>query len=91
MISDGWNCSGPAPSQRRAPLTSMPTPGIFTATSSAKETASMIGPKRCATSSPRRAMTCMTTRPSAPYMRYFTRYVEPSPDPSSSVRAEEAL
>ena len=22
ITSDGWNCSGPAPSQRRAPLTS---------------------------------------------------------------------
>ena len=30
MSSDGWNCSGPAPSQRRAPLMSTPTPGTFT-------------------------------------------------------------
>ena len=30
-ISDGWNCSGPAPSQRRAPLTETPMPGSFTA------------------------------------------------------------
>ena len=37
MISLGWNCSGPAPIQRRAPLTSTPMPGIFTATSSPKE------------------------------------------------------
>ena len=27
MISLGWNCSGPAPSQRRAPLTLTPMPG----------------------------------------------------------------
>ena len=27
MISAGWNCSGPAPSQRRAPLTFTPKPG----------------------------------------------------------------
>ena len=31
MISEGWNCSGPAPSQRRAPLTVTPMPGTFTA------------------------------------------------------------
>ena len=36
MSSEGWNCSGPAPSQRCAPLTSTPTPGIFTATQQEK-------------------------------------------------------
>ena len=34
MISDGWNCSGPAPSQRRAPLIFRPKPGISTSSSS---------------------------------------------------------
>ena len=34
MSSDGWNCSGPAPIQRCAPLISTPMPGILTATSS---------------------------------------------------------
>ena len=38
MSSEGWNCSGPAPSQRCAPLIETPTPGILTATSSAKDT-----------------------------------------------------
>ena len=33
MISLGWNWSGPAPSQRRAPLTLTPMPGILTSTS----------------------------------------------------------
>ena len=30
MISLGWNCSGPKPSQRCAPLTLTPTPGTLT-------------------------------------------------------------
>ena len=40
MTSDGWNWSGPAPSQRRAPLISTPRPGTLTAISIAKATAS---------------------------------------------------
>src|SRR5215203_1591676 len=32
----------------------------------------------------------MTTSPTAPYMRYLTRYAVPSPWPSRSVRAEDA-
>src|SRR5665809_158250 len=34
ISSEGWNCSGPAPSQRRAPLTFSPSPGTRTITSS---------------------------------------------------------
>ena len=30
MTSDGWNCRGPAPIQRRAPLIFRPMPGIST-------------------------------------------------------------
>ena len=34
MTSDGWKVSGPSAIQRRAPLTSRPTPGMSTRTSS---------------------------------------------------------
>ena len=39
ITSDGWNVSGPAPSQRRAPLICRPKPGIRTSTSSTKAAA----------------------------------------------------
>ena len=89
MSSEGWNCSGPAPSQRCAPLIETPTPGTFTATSSANEMASSAGVRRGSSSSPPRASTCSTTSPIAPYARYLTRYIVPSPWPSSSVRADD--
>ena len=38
-ISDGWTWKRPAPIQRLAPFTSMPTPGIITATSRKSERA----------------------------------------------------
>ena len=34
ISSEGWNCSGPTPSQRRAPLIFTPKPGISTSSSS---------------------------------------------------------
>ena len=43
MISAGWNCSGPAPSQRRAPLTSTPKPGTSTSSSRTKAASSSSG------------------------------------------------
>ena len=43
ISSAGWNCSGPAPSQRRAPLTVTPKPGIRTSTSSTNEPSSSAG------------------------------------------------
>ena len=42
--SDGWKVIGPNASQRRAPLTSTPTPGTSTATSRQSETTRISGP-----------------------------------------------
>ena len=41
--SEGWNCSGPAPSQRVAPFTVTPMPGSITAHVSANEPTSSSG------------------------------------------------
>ena len=90
ITSDGWNVSGPAPSQRRAPLTSTPTPGIRTSTSMTAAAPTSSGVKRRAAVSPWREIRCMTASPTAPYATYLTRYAVPSPWPSSSVRADEA-
>ncbi len=90
ITSAGWNCSGPAPSQRRAPLTVTPKPGSSTSTSSTNEPNSSAGVKRRTCSSPWRESRCITTSPQAPYIRYLTRYAVPSPWPSSNVRADDA-
>jgi len=67
MSSDGWNCTGPAPSQRCAPLMRTPMPGSLTAISSTNDSASSAGVTRLTTSiPPPRASICMTTRPMAP-------------------------
>ena len=52
ITSAGWNCSGPAPSQRRAPFTVTPKPGSSTSTSSTKAPISSAGVKRRTCSSP---------------------------------------
>src|SRR3954452_14588707 len=65
-ISDGWNCSGPAPSHRRAPLTLTPRPGTFTASRQTNANASSAGVSRTTLSRSPRAMPCMATSPSAP-------------------------
>ena len=43
ISSAGWNCSGPAPSQRRAPLIFTPKPGTSTSTSRTKLMSSRAG------------------------------------------------
>ena len=73
MISDGWNCIGPAPSQRRAPLTLTPMPGSSTSTSNANATSSSTGVSRRIAASPWRDSTCIATSPIPPYIRYLTR------------------
>ena len=64
--SDGSNCSGPTPSQRRAPLTVTPRCGTCTASTSTIEVASSGPVKRVTSSMPLRASTRMTTSPTAP-------------------------
>ncbi len=66
ITSAAWNCSGPAPSQRRAPLTSTPMPGISTATSITKLPISSSGVMRRTVSRPCRESRCMQTSPTAP-------------------------
>ena len=73
MISAGWNWSGPAPSQRRAPLIRTPKPGISTSRSRTKATTSSSGVTLRTLSRPMRESTCITTRPTAPYITYLTR------------------
>ncbi len=90
ITSLGWNCSGPAPSQRRAPLICSPMPGSRTAISMANEAKSSSRVCLRKNVSGSRDTTCMPTSPTAPYIRYLTRYEVPSPEPSSSVRAELA-
>jgi hypothetical protein len=46
ITSAGWNWSGPAPIQRRAPFTVTPKPGSSTSTSSTNAPTSSIGVKR---------------------------------------------
>ena len=52
--SEGWNWSGPAASQRVAPLTSTPTPGIITATVRKKAAMSSSGVMALIEAKPRR-------------------------------------
>ena len=66
MISLGWNCSGPAPSQRRAPLTLTPMPGILTSTSITNAAISSAAVKRRTYSSFSREMTYIAISPKAP-------------------------
>jgi hypothetical protein len=91
MSSEGWNCTGPAPIQRRAPLISTPIPGIFTSTRSTNATPSSGGVSRRTASRRMRDAAWSATKPIVPYTRYLTRYAVPSPWPCSSVRALEAL
>jgi hypothetical protein len=56
----------PAPIQRRAPLTVMPTCGTLTASTSTKDAASSTGVTRWISSRPPRERTRMTTRPIDP-------------------------
>ena len=50
--SEGWNCSGPAPSQRVAPFTVTPTPGSMTSAVNANEASSRTGVTPLTTLSP---------------------------------------
>ena len=67
MISDGWNCSGPAPSQRRAPLISHAEAG-----DQHEQQQHERGEQRAAACSggrargPWRESRCIATRPIAP-------------------------
>ena len=64
--SEGWNCSVPAPIQRRAPLTGTPIPGTSVASVRPSETASNSGVIRRTPSNPWRASQCIATSPIAP-------------------------
>ena len=64
--SEGWNWSGPAPSQRVAPFTVTPKPGIITSTVSPKEPTSRTGVRALITLRPWREARCSTTRPASP-------------------------
>ena len=67
MISDGWNCSGPAPSQRRAPLTLTPIPGSSTSDEQhERDDQQQPGVSRRIVASPWRESTCIATRPMPP-------------------------
>ena len=66
MISLGWNWSGPAPSQRRAPLTRTPMPGILTRISITNAAISSAAVKRRTYSRSRREMTYIAISPTAP-------------------------
>ena len=66
ITSDGWNVSAPAPSQRRAPLTSTPMPGISTSTSITHAASRIRRVQRRAATRPWRESRCMTTSPTAP-------------------------
>ena len=64
--SEGWNWTGPAPSQRVAPFTVMPTCGTITARVRANETPTRSGVSRRITRRPPREMACITISPIAP-------------------------
>ena len=64
--SEGWNCSGPAPSQRVAPFTVTPKPGIITSTVSPNEATSSMGARPRMTFRPCREAKCIATSPSSP-------------------------
>ncbi len=66
MSSEGWNCSAPTPTQRRAPFTSIPMPGSITATSRPKLTRSSIGVARRTASRPWRERKRIPSSPIAP-------------------------
>ena len=67
MISLGWNCSGPAPSQRRAPLTRTPTPGIWTSTQHHEGARAAARPCSAGRARAfRRETTCIPISPTAP-------------------------
>jgi|GEM_PF-6245568 len=66
ISSEGWNCNGPAPIQRFAPLTLTPMCGTCTASTSANEITSS-GPVIAWTlATPSRASTRINTSPIAP-------------------------
>ena len=73
ISSDGWNCSGPAPSHRRAPLISSPIPGTSTSSSSTNAPASSHGVNRRTCARLCRDSTFIATSPTAPYARYLIR------------------
>ena len=63
--SDGWKVSGPKASQRRAPFTSTPTPGMSTATSRASETTRISGPATRSQAGRARMTTSSATTPAS--------------------------
>ena len=77
--SEGWNCSGPAPSQRVAPLMVTPIPGSITATVSANATPSSAGVSRLTAARPLRENQYMANRPIRPRKTYRFRYMAGSP------------
>ena len=67
--SEGWNCTGPAPSQRWAPFTFLPIPGTITASVSPIEPNRSTGVACFTSLRPCRDSPCISARPIAPNSR----------------------
>ncbi|MNT99297.1 hypothetical protein D3C72_2421130 [compost metagenome] len=71
--SDGWKPTGPMDSQRRAPLTTLPTPGISTATSSSSAATKSQGAARSQSFMGTWKASSAATKPTTRYIMWRVR------------------